>query len=182
VLGGIGIQAEHAQFVTDASCTKLIPLCQQALENIKHNGQAVTTMDPITLKPNDRVIFGTSSVFLFRNRDAETADQEIRDTPENPVTFEFAMREFKKIADAAQEQQREVERLEAEARAAEQMATLRAQMDKEKEAADAQRLAMQKEMEEQMAKLQQEIANKQDDEAAKAAALEREAQMRIEME
>ena len=26
VLGGIGIQSEHATFITDANCTKLVPL------------------------------------------------------------------------------------------------------------------------------------------------------------
>ena len=54
-------------------------------------------MDPVTLTPNDRIIFGQSSVFLFRNKDKESAGQEIVDTPENPVTFEFAMKELKAL-------------------------------------------------------------------------------------
>ena len=54
------------------------------------------SMDPIVLKPNDRVIFGTSSVFLFRNKDKEDPGQEVIDTPDNPVTYEFAMKELKR--------------------------------------------------------------------------------------
>jgi len=67
------------------------------LGHIYHNGNKLTSLDAIVLAPNDRVVFGTSSVFLFRNKDKETPDQEVKDTPENPVTFEFAMRELKRI-------------------------------------------------------------------------------------
>lgn len=55
----------------------------------------MASTDPVTLAPNDRVIFGTSSVFLFRNRDKEVPGQKVTDTPENPVTYEFAMQELK---------------------------------------------------------------------------------------
>lgn len=55
----------------------------------------MASTDPVTLAPNDRVIFGTSSVFLFRNRDKEVPGQKVTDTPENPVTYEFAMSELK---------------------------------------------------------------------------------------
>ena len=96
VLGGIGIQSQHARFETDDTCTKLIPHSQEALGHLYINGQKLSGLDPVTLKPNDRIIFGTSSVFLFRNKDKESADQEVEDTPQNPVTYEFAMRELKK--------------------------------------------------------------------------------------
>lgn len=126
VLGGIGIQSQHASFLTDGSGTKLVPASQDALGHIYINGVKLNDLNPVTLKPNDRVIFGSSSVFLFRNKDAETGDQEVVDTPENPVTYEFAMKELKKIQDAELEQQREEERKKAEEEAAAKMAELKA--------------------------------------------------------
>jgi hypothetical protein len=103
VLGGIGIQSMHAAFQTNDECTKLVPAAASALGHIYHNGVKLESMDPVRLTPNDRVVFGTSSVFLFRNRDKETPDQKVKDTPENPVTYEFAMQELKSIQDAEME-------------------------------------------------------------------------------
>ena len=47
-------------------------------------------MDPVTLKPNDRVIFGTSSVFLYRceQRKGEAAIQD-----DGSINFEMAIKE-----------------------------------------------------------------------------------------
>lgn len=118
------------------------------------------SMDPIVLKPNDRVIFGTSSVFLFRNKDKEEPGQEVVDTPDNPVTYEFAMKELKKTQDAELEKQREEDRLKAEAEAAKKMEELKAKMDAEKAEQEAAALKMKEEMEAQMRKLQEEIAAK----------------------
>jgi hypothetical protein len=33
------------------------------------NGEQLTSNKPVTLKANDRIIFGISSCFLFRNQD-----------------------------------------------------------------------------------------------------------------
>ena len=50
-------------------------------------------MTPYTLKPNDRVIFGTSSVFLYRNQQCDSESGPKLDTKEDPITYEFAMSE-----------------------------------------------------------------------------------------
>ena len=50
-------------------------------------------MTPYTLKPNDRVIFGTSSVFLYRNQQRDSESGPKLDTKEDPITYEFAMSE-----------------------------------------------------------------------------------------
>ena len=80
-------------------------------------------MSPYTLKPNDRVIFGTGSVFLFRNqlRDAESGPKV--DTKEDPITYEFAMSE--KLANEEAEYTRSAEeKKKAEAEAAAKIAGL----------------------------------------------------------
>ena len=67
VLGGIGIQDQHAVFQTNDKETVLKPLSEAALDFIFINGRKIKGMKPVVLKPNDRIIFGTGSCFLFRN-------------------------------------------------------------------------------------------------------------------
>jgi hypothetical protein len=89
-LGGIGIQHEHACFVTNDQGTSLKPLSEDAMKQVSINGKKLTSMDEVKLKANDRIIFGTSSCFLFRNQD-RAGESEVQDEPQNPVTYEFAM-------------------------------------------------------------------------------------------
>ncbi len=49
-------------------------------------------MNPVTLKPNDRIVFGTDKPFLFKHT-ANDAKASKPDTPDAPITFEFAMKE-----------------------------------------------------------------------------------------
>jgi hypothetical protein len=58
------------------------------------------------LKANDRIIFGNSSAFLFRNQDRAT-ESEVQDSKENPITYEYAMNEKGAQDDAADAQRRE---------------------------------------------------------------------------
>lgn len=53
------------------------------------NGKVLTSMDPVTILPNDRIIIGGSSYFLYKNRAYEKM-AKIPDTDENPITFDFA--------------------------------------------------------------------------------------------
>jgi hypothetical protein len=69
VLGGIGIQQEHACFETDGKKTILKCLSKEAVRFTYINGEKLTSDKPVTLKANDRIIFGTSSCFIFRNED-----------------------------------------------------------------------------------------------------------------
>ena len=81
-------------------------------------------MAPRELKPNDRIIFGTGTVMLYRcqNRDSEV---ELRDTPENPITYEYAITEKGRIENAAEEAAQEEARQKAEAENAAKMEALR---------------------------------------------------------
>jgi len=135
----------------------------------------------VELKPNDRVIFGTGTVLLYRcqNRDSEVS---MRDDPANPITYEFAMEEKGRIENQAEEGRKAREKAEAEAKAAAQMEALRVQMEAEKAEQERERQEMQRKMEEEMARLKAEIEAKQNDADAKQQAEEREAKLRIEME
>lgn len=46
-------------------------------------------MEGVKLKPNDRIIFGTHSAFLFKYPEYES-EAELEDTEENPITWESA--------------------------------------------------------------------------------------------
>ena len=90
-------------------------------------------MAPRELMPNDRIIFGTGTVMLYRcqNRDSEV---QLRDTPENPITYEYAIAEKGRIEHAAEERAQEEARQKAEQESAAKMEALRQQMEAEKAA------------------------------------------------
>lgn len=67
VLGGVGVQDKHACFETTDKGTTIKALSKEACAHIYVNGVALKDVKPVTLKPNDRIIFGTASAFLFRN-------------------------------------------------------------------------------------------------------------------
>lgn len=83
-----------------------MPHSDEAAKHIYINGEKLTSTSPVNLKPNDRIIFGTSTVLLYRcqQRDSEVT---LRDDPANPITYELAMQEKRKIEDAEEEQRRE---------------------------------------------------------------------------
>lgn len=96
-LGGVGIQVKHATFETSGNSTKLVPVCDAAVEHITLNGKKLTSMTPVELKPNDRIIFGNGSIFLYKNNDR--GGESMSDNPE--ITFEVAMKEKTDIEGAA---------------------------------------------------------------------------------
>ena len=61
--------------------------------------------------PNDRIIFGTGTVLLYRvqSRDSEVS---LKDTAEDPITFEYAMNERAAIENAEQQQKQEAQKAE----------------------------------------------------------------------
>ena len=69
VLGGVGVQQEHAVFETSGKGTVLKPLNKEACPHIFVNGCALKDTKGVTLQANDRIIFGTGSCFLFRHQD-----------------------------------------------------------------------------------------------------------------
>ena len=88
-LNGAGIQAEHAIFKTSGNSTVLVPQSERAYKAIYINGDILTSTSPVKLKPNDRVIFGSQSVFIYKCKDA--GGESMSDDPE--ISFEFAMKE-----------------------------------------------------------------------------------------
>lgn len=75
-LGGVGIQMEHCVFETNEDGTYLVPLDEKAVSAITINGMKLTTMNKVKLTANDRIIFGNSTAFLFRNQD-RAADAKV---------------------------------------------------------------------------------------------------------
>jgi pSer/pThr/pTyr-binding forkhead associated (FHA) protein len=73
VLGGIGIQSNHAVFEKTKNGYLLKPTSAASLDQISVNGKRLTSKDGIVLKPNDRIIFGTNSVFLFKDPTSSVA-------------------------------------------------------------------------------------------------------------
>lgn len=110
MLGGVGVQETHAVFETTDKGTMLKPLCQEACAHTFLNGKPLKDLKGVMLKPNDRVIIGTGSCFLFRNEDKAAADAEIQDTKEKPITHEFAMKEKMDLENAALAEKQAAER------------------------------------------------------------------------
>lgn len=81
-------------------------------------------MTPYTLKPNDRVIFGTGSCFLFRNQLRDNESGPKLDSPQDPITYEFAIKEKLDNEEAEQMARAEEEKKKNEAEAAAKMAEL----------------------------------------------------------
>lgn len=181
VLGGIGIQEKHAVFETTDKGTVLKPLSESAVDFIFINGEKIKNIKPITLKANDRIIFGTGSCFLFRNQD-RCKDAKVQDTVENPITIEFAMQEKLANENKHEAARKEKEKAAQEAETAKKMKELHDKMELERQAQDAERDKMKAEFEEQIKAMNAEINQKHDNEKAKEEALEREAKMRLEME
>ena len=66
ILGGVGIQRNHAVFEKDTESDDILlrPQCEKASECIFVNGKKVEGEH--RLEHNDRIIFGTTTVFIFK--------------------------------------------------------------------------------------------------------------------
>ena len=66
VLGGVGVQRNHAVFEKDEVTGDIMlrPQCDKASECIFVNGKKVDGSQK--LEHNDRIIFGTTTVFIFK--------------------------------------------------------------------------------------------------------------------
>lgn len=49
-------------------------------------------MKGVILKPNDRILIGPGSFFLFKN-ELKATEASMPDTPENPITFDLVAEE-----------------------------------------------------------------------------------------
>ncbi len=89
VLGGIGIQTNHAIFQKTSKGYVLKPTSPQSLDQITVNGVKLKSSDGILLKPNDTIIFGTNSVFLYKDASSSVAPSH-PDEEDDPLTWEAA--------------------------------------------------------------------------------------------
>lgn len=145
VLGGIGIQNNHAVFEKTKNGYFLTPASPQSLDQIIINGKKLESKDGILLKPNDRIIFGTNSVFLFKDA-TSSVPPSIEDSEENPVQWEQAQKERSDIEDSSSKKAQEemLRKQEEEAKA---------KMDELRKQQEEIRLQMQKEYEEKLKSL-----------------------------
>jgi len=83
----------------------------EAAQNTYVNGRKLTSIEAIELKPNDRIVFGTGTVLLYRcqGRDSEV---ELKDDPANPISYEFAMEEKGRIDNEADQARKDAEKAE----------------------------------------------------------------------
>jgi hypothetical protein len=67
----------------------------------------MTSKDGVLLKPNDRIIFGTHCVFLFKDPSKPETSCSIPDTDSEPITWENVQMERSNIEDASNKQAQE---------------------------------------------------------------------------
>jgi len=91
VLNSVGIMVEHALFSTEEDGVYLEPLSESASPFIRLNGEIVVQRKK--LAHLDRVVFGASSIFLFRNPN-ESGNVHIL---EKEIDFEYCQREITKV-------------------------------------------------------------------------------------
>jgi len=150
VLGGIGIQANHAVFEKRADGVYIVPRDEKAALNISVNGQELVGLAGHKLLPNDRLIFGTGSFFLFKDPKNEAA-AIVKDLPENPISYEQAEEE--------KEREDEKEQLEEQKKIKEQEEAIRA---KELAKIEKQRAEELKAQEEKGKKMKEGLEQKKD--------------------
>lgn len=92
MLGGIGIAINHAHFEKKKDGVWVIPKSPAQCQQIRVNGKRVETMEGLRLKPNDRIVFGAASFFLYKDPDNESK-AEIKDTAQEPISYEMAEKE-----------------------------------------------------------------------------------------
>ena len=129
------------------------------------NGEQLTSNKPVTLKANDRIIFGISSCFLFRNQDKK-GEAKIQDTPEDPITQEFAMKEKMDNSDKAEALRKAEEKRLQDEETAKKLKEMNDKMEDERRVNSDMQKKMQAEYDAKMAALNKEINAKKDDEKA----------------
>ena len=132
VLGGIGIQSNHAFFELSPDGSYLLkPSSAIAFDQITVNGNKLTNAQGVKLQPNDRIIFGTNSVFLFKDPEHEM-NVSMVDQEENPISWELAHGEKSALEDkeAKKAQEEQAKKQEAEAQA--KLQELESKMEEEK--------------------------------------------------
>ena len=129
------------------------------------NGEQLTSNKPVTLKANDRIIFGISSCFLFRNQDRKS-ESKVQDTPEDPITQEFAMKEKMDNSDKAEASRKAEEKRIQDEETAKKLKEMNDKMEEERRVNSEMQKKMQADYDSKMAALNKEINAKKNDETA----------------
>jgi hypothetical protein len=129
------------------------------------NGEQLTSNKPVTLKANDRIIFGISSCFLFRNQDRKS-EAKVQDTPEDPITQEFAMKEKMDNSDKAEASRKAEEKRIQDEETAKKLKEMNDKMEEERRVNSEMQKKMQADYDTKMAALNKEINAKKNDETA----------------
>jgi hypothetical protein len=82
----------------------LKPSSPNSLDQITVNGKKLSSIDGVLLKPNDRIIFGTHCVFLFKDPSNPAGGSSMPDTDADPITWENVQMERSNIEDASSKQ------------------------------------------------------------------------------
>ena len=171
-LGGTGIDTDHVKWVLqDDGTVKIIPLSEKAMPQIKVNGVALTSMDGLVLKANDRICIGPSAIFLFKN-DSKLDDSCMKDPADDPISFEFASDEVYEKEQGKEKEAANAHKAEQEAANAAEMAEMKKKLEEEQAA----KMAELKLKEDEVANLHAQA------EAGNAEALKKEAELRASIE
>jgi len=104
VLGGIGIKNNHAVFTkAENGDVSLAPFDSNSAENIFVNG--VEIKENTKLCHNDRIVFGSNVVFLFKYPGRES---ESKIGPDQEIDWEFAQKEKMNITEKVQKEIQEM--------------------------------------------------------------------------
>jgi hypothetical protein len=94
-LGGVGIQTDHVVFECNEEGETTIKACNTAAADyLRINGKKVGSIDPIVLKPNDRICIGPSAVFLYKNIPKEAECASMPDPASDPISYDLAAEEI----------------------------------------------------------------------------------------
>ena len=91
MLGGAGIKPNHARIINEQG-EIFVEVCdEECAEYIFLNGERFSSRK--NLYHNDRIIFGTNSIFLFKNpgKEKESPNTNLN---ENDIDWEFAQKEL----------------------------------------------------------------------------------------
>ena len=159
ILGGSGIQKNHAYFENKGEVISLIPNSKEANGQIKVNGKDIGK--GLKLKNNDRIVFGASSVFLFR------MPGELEDST---IDYEMALDEVNAELKAAQEAKMEEQKKEDE----EKIKEIERKYEEEKKAEEAKKLQELQDYEAKIKELESKINKEtEEDEVEKNEKLKR---------
>lgn len=94
-LGGVGVQTDHVVFECDEEGNTTLKACNTAAaDQLRVNGKKVGSIEPIVLKPNDRICIGPSAVFLYKNIPKEAECASMPDDPADPISYDLAAEEI----------------------------------------------------------------------------------------